>query len=183
MDMKKCNAIIWLFIALIVSLPDTIQAGQEEGMRDKRFVAVHRGGPLDLERHRLLVLWAADCAEHVLPVFEANHPTDKRPINAIETARAWARGEISVGTARSAAFEAHAAAREATRDAARAAARATGHAVATAHMADHSLKASVFALEAIKIGNPESTNAVELERAWQIEAAPAEIRPLIKPDD
>ena len=164
-------------------LPGTIRSGQENGMRDKRFIAVHRGGPLDLERHRLLVLWAADCAEHVLSIFEANYPKDGRPKKAIETARAWARGEISVGTARAAAFEAHAAARDATSDAARAAARAAGHAVATAHMADHSLKASAFALEAIKISSPESAKAAELERIWQIEKAPAEIRPLIQSDE
>ena len=164
-------------------LPGTIRAGQENGMRDKRFRAVHRGGPLDLERHRLLVLWAADCAEHVLPIYAANYPKDERPKKAIETARAWARGEISVGTARAAAFEAHDAARASTNEAARAAARAAGHSVATAHMADHSLKASAFALEAIKICSPGSTNAVEIERAWQIEKAPTEIRPLIQSDD
>src|SRR4051794_15064822 len=107
--------------------------------RDKRFLAVHRGGPLDLTRHRLLARWAADCAERVLPRFARRHPEDNRPSRAIEAARAWSRGEITVGAARAAAFQAHAAAREATDDAARAAARAAGHAVATAHMADHAL--------------------------------------------
>ena len=48
-------------------------------MRDQRFVAVHRGGPLDLERHRELALWAAACAEHVLPFFAADRPDDDRP--------------------------------------------------------------------------------------------------------
>ncbi|MBU4253237.1 MAG: hypothetical protein KJ727_01395 [Acidobacteria bacterium] len=33
--------------------------------RDLRFVAVHRGGSLELDRHRQLALWAAVCAEHV----------------------------------------------------------------------------------------------------------------------
>ena len=35
-------------------------------MRDKRFKAEHRGGPLSLTKHRLLALWAADCVEHAL---------------------------------------------------------------------------------------------------------------------
>ena len=36
---------------------------------------------------RLLALWAADCAEHGLPLFEQMHPQDNRPRQAIEAAR------------------------------------------------------------------------------------------------
>ena len=28
---------------------------------------------------KILALWAADCAEHVLPFFEEKHPQDDRP--------------------------------------------------------------------------------------------------------
>jgi hypothetical protein len=69
-------------------------------MRDRRFVAVHRGGPLDRERHRLLATWAADCAEHVMALFETCS-ADERPRRAITVARAWARGDVPVGTAQS----------------------------------------------------------------------------------
>src|SRR5512135_2879064 len=57
-------------------------------------------------------LWAADCAEHVVQHFETLHPTDDRPRRAIEAARAWARGEITMMMARAAAVKTHAAARE-----------------------------------------------------------------------
>lgn len=60
------------------------------------------------EDHRSLVLWAADCAEHVLPYFEEKYPTDNRPRKAVEAARAWVRGEITMGEVRGAAFAAHA---------------------------------------------------------------------------
>jgi hypothetical protein len=36
-----------------------------------------------------LVTYTADCAEHVLPIFEDRHPGDKRPRRAVEAARAW----------------------------------------------------------------------------------------------
>ena len=72
------------------------------GRRDPRFVRTHRGGSLDEARHRLLVGWAADCAEHVLPLFTAKYPEDDRPRRAIEVARAWSRGEATVGEARAA---------------------------------------------------------------------------------
>src|SRR5512146_3316709 len=94
--------------------------------RDHRFVAVHRGGPLTVAEHRLLAVWAADGAEHVLSLFTALTPGDDRPRLAIEAARAWSRGEIRVGEARRAAVRAHAAAREASDEAACAVARACG---------------------------------------------------------
>lgn len=143
-------------------------------MRDRRFVAAHRGGPLDATTHRLLAAWAADCAERVLPLFE-ECSSDDRPRHAIEIARAWARGEVPVGAAQKAAVGAHAAAREAVSESATAAARAAGHAVATAHMADHSLGASYYALKALQ-AKGASTDA---ERAWQIEQLPAELRAFI----
>jgi len=143
-------------------------------MRDKRFIAVHRGGPLDRAKHRLLAAWAAGCAEHVLPLFE-ECSSDDRPQRAIETAKRWARGEVPVGDAQKAAVAAHAAAREMTSKSATAAARAAGHAVATAHMADHSLGAALYAVKAV-----EATGAsAEVERAWQIEQLPAQVRELI----
>ena len=150
-------------------------------MRDDRFKAVHRGGPLDLHRHRLLAAWAADCAEHVLPLFGERYPQDDRPRRAIETARAWARGEVTVGEARAAALEAHAAARDAADDAARAAARAAGHAVATAHMADHAPRAAAYAIQAVQAaGNGrDDVMSADRERTWQQERLPEEVRALV----
>jgi hypothetical protein len=63
--------------------------------------------------------FAADCAEDVLPLFEAERPDDSRPRNAIVAARAYARSNIS-DAARDAAWDA---ARDAAWDAARDAAR------------------------------------------------------------
>jgi hypothetical protein len=154
-------------------------------MRDPRFVAVHRGGSLDLTRHRLLASWAADCAEHVLPLFTAKYPEDDRPRRAIATARAWSRGEASVGAAREAAFAAHAAARSAADTAAREVARAAGHAVATAHMADHELGAAAYAIRAVRLAAPKSDAlaAGERECRWQREQLPPAIRELVLSDE
>jgi hypothetical protein len=152
-------------------------------MRDERFKAIHRGGSLDLHRHRLLAAWAADCAEHVLPLFSEQYPQDDRPWRAIETARAWSRGKVTVGEARAAGIEAHAAARDAAEGAARAAARAAGQAVGTAHMADHAPQAAVYAVKAVQAaGNADDVMAANRERAWQQERLPEEIRALILPN-
>ena len=149
--------------------------------RDRRFVAIRRGGLLDDATHCLIAAWAADCAEHVLPLFSAAYPSDDRPQRAIEIARAWSRGEATVGEARKAAVSAHAAAREATVAAAREVARAAGHAVATAHMADHSLAAAAYAIQAARsaVAPQQAADAELQERQWQREQLPEQIRDLL----
>lgn len=46
--------------------------------------------------HRLLVAWAADCAERVLPLFEAERPHDSRPRDALAAVRRWLVGDGSI---------------------------------------------------------------------------------------
>jgi len=149
-------------------------------MRDIRYKAVHRGGRLDPDRHRLLAVWAADCAEHVLPLFTMRNPRDDRPRKAIEAARAWSRGEITVGEARAAAIASHAAARDVADGAARAVARAAGHAAATAHMGDHAKGAAYYAVKAAReAAKADGAAAAGRERIWQKKKLPKEIRALI----
>ncbi|MDR1209287.1 MAG: hypothetical protein LBK41_03080 [Clostridiales bacterium] len=81
-------------------------------IRDKRFITIRRGGALTDDNHRLLALWAAECAEHVLSCYEDVCADDRRPRLAIEAARNWVRGELNMTRAREAAFAANSAARE-----------------------------------------------------------------------
>ncbi|HOY65908.1 MAG TPA: hypothetical protein PLP29_03410 [Candidatus Ozemobacteraceae bacterium] len=143
-------------------------------MRDRRFVASHRGGPLFIEDHRLLALWAAECAGRVIRRFWRDD-NDRRPSEAVAGAEAWARGENSVGMARKLAVAAHAAAREAGDAASAAGARAAGHAAGTAHMADHCLAAAEYALRAVELGGGD----VGKERAWQEQRLPDAVRDLV----
>ncbi len=142
-------------------------------MRDKRFVAIHRGGSLNKEQHSQLIKWAYKCAQHVLPLL--GESIDERLNDALRVAMAWKRGEVSVGAARNASLEAIAAANESSNPAAIAVARAIGHAVATAHMADHSLKAAEYALKAIKA----SGKSIETERKWQDKQIPSNVKDLV----
>lgn len=116
-------------------------------MRDRRFIAEHRGGALTRENHILLARWAADCAQGVLHLYTRGN-RDRRPSEALETLRKWADGEVKTGAAMEAARSAHAAARDAKDKAAVAAARAAGQAAGTAHAADHSMGALLYVLKA-----------------------------------
>lgn len=118
-------------------------------MRDKRFIAAHRGGPLGREDHVILARWAAGCAGRVLHLFTRSCE-DRRPGDAVAVARKWADGEVRTGAAMKASLAAHAAARAATDAAAIAAARAAGQAVATAHSADHCMGALLYAMKALE---------------------------------
>ena len=117
-------------------------------MRDSRFVAEHRGGPLKKEQHRQLMQWGCICAENVLSLL--GKKIDERLLKAITVAKDWLTGNASVGEARKASVGAHDVAREASNPISIAVARSVGHAVATAHMADHSLGAAIYALKAVK---------------------------------
>lgn len=132
--------------------------------------------------HKQLALWAADCAERVLPHFGARHPQDDRPRRAIEAVRAWVKGERTVGEARVAAFAAHAAARDADGAAARAAARAAGHAAATAHVATHARHAAAYAAKAAAAAIPNNGEMVAVaECDWQQRRLPDRLRLRLHP--
>jgi hypothetical protein len=152
-------------------------------VRDPRFITIRRGGTLTDSDHRLLALWAAACAEHVLPLFESVQPSDPRPRQAIEQTRAWVRGEIKMTQARIAAGHAMGAARE-LRGAAREAAYAAGQAAAVAHVAAHELGAAAYAIKAARaaVVKSERDKAGRLECRWQREQLPEAIRSLVLDD-
>ena len=79
-----------------------------------------------------LRLFAADCAEDVLPIFYKVSPNDHRPAEAIRVARLYANGEASEAERDAAGAAAWAAAGDAAGDAAVAAARDAARAAARA---------------------------------------------------
>ena len=148
--------------------------------RDPRMVTIRRGGTLTDADHQLLALWAASCAEHVLHHFESAQPADTRPRRAIELGRAWARGEVTMTQARTAAGHAMGAARD-LRGAGRHAAYAAAQAAAVAHVAAHDLGAAAYAIKAARAAAPEgeAESAGRLECRWQRDQLPEAIRELV----
>ena len=155
-------------------------------IRDKRFILIRHGGTLTDETHRMLALWAADCAEHVLPIFEAVRPNDDRPRLAIEATRLWANGEIKVTPSKEAAGASQNAARElmGISEAARMAALSAGQAAVVAHVAAHELGAAAYAIRAAmeSVPKPEREAARIAESDWQRSRLPNEVRELVLDD-
>jgi hypothetical protein len=153
-------------------------------VRDPRLITVRRGGSLSDADHHELATWAAACAEHVLVHFERVRPGDDRPRHAIELARAWARGEVTMTTARTAAGHANAAARD-LRGAARHAAYAAAQAAAVAHVAAHELGAAAYGIKAARAAAPagEAIRVGRTECRWQRDHLSLAIRELVLDDE
>lgn len=117
--------------------------------------------------------WAIDCSAHVLPLF--GDKPDPRLTNALKTADNWRQGKTSVGDARSAAYDILKLARELSDIVEIAVVRSVGHAVSTAHMADHSLGAALYALKAVK----NAGASVKAEQKWQVEHLPGDVKELV----
>lgn len=151
--------------------------------RDLRLITIRRGGLLTDVDHRTIALWAADCAEHVLYLFDDVCPDDDRPAEAIAHVRAWAAGECTMTESRHAAGHAQAAARELNGQA-RHAAFAAAQAAAVAHVAAHNLGAAAYAIKAVRAGFPAEKGrlAGSGECTWQRQQLPESIRSLVLDD-
>ncbi|MCS0638907.1 hypothetical protein NX801_25310 [Streptomyces sp. LP05-1] len=140
------------------------------------------------EDRRLLGLWAAGCAERVLPLFETEAPGDDRPRQAVEALRDFTRTGKRTARLRSAAWAARAAAREAGDPAAEAAAlTACGaaaapyiHALASPHQAKHIHEPALRAARARELAAGGDESAGDEELRWAIEQAPAAVRALLR---
>lgn len=105
---------------------------------------------IEKQTHKVLVLWALDCAPRFLEIFEKDFPNDTRPRELMELAWLWAKGNIKMPVAKKAIHAAHNAAAEAENcPAAQAAARAVGHAAATIHVETHGLGLVFYGLTAL----------------------------------
>ncbi len=140
------------------------------------------GSPQTLSEadRRLVAAWAADCAERVLGLFEAEAPSDGRPRDAIARTRAFARGELDVAGEIRRRFAGGGAARGVSAPAAVAAARAAGQAASVAHMGAHALGAAAYAVKAAGLAAPDRPETVEEEMRWQLEHASAATRAALR---
>jgi hypothetical protein len=89
---------------------------------------------LTIDELREVADFAVQAAEAVLPSFEVDQPDDVRPRAAIDATRAFIGGEPRSNLQRTAAVNAHRAAREASTEPARLAAQAAGDAAAAAFL-------------------------------------------------
>ncbi len=151
----------------------------------KRYLGKHQDFWIFYTRndHRALGLWAANCAEHLLPYFEEKYSEDTRPRDAISTLREWVQtGVFRMAVIRGASLAAHAAAKAVKKEdtVANLAAHAAGQAVATAHVPTHALGPVLYSMKLVAALHPTDVQAaVAREREWQMQRLPQYLRPWV----
>lgn len=142
------------------------------------------GSPQTLSEsdRRVVAMWAADCAERVLGLFEAEVPGDYRPRDAIARTRAFARGDLGVAGEIRRRFVAGGAARDAKTPAAAAAARAAGQSAAIPHMGAHALGAAGYAAKAVGLATASDRreSSVSDEIHWQLRQMSPAVRAALR---
>jgi hypothetical protein len=144
--------------------------------------------PLSLESLRALGVWAADCAERALPVYEGHPASDSRPRAAIEAIRVFACGGKRTARLRSLGWEAYAASREIDDPAAAAAARAASlaaaiaytHPLATVHQAKHILGPPAYTAMALELAHAGDPSIGDAEVRWAVEHATSPVREVLQ---
>jgi len=129
---------------------------------------------------RLVAAWAADCAERVLSLFEAEAPDDGRPRALIARTRAFARGELDTAEEIRRRFTGGVGVGDVKDPAAVAAARAAGQAVAVCHMGAHALGAAAYAARAAGLADPDRPEVVAGEIRWQLDHMSAVVRAALR---
>ena len=146
---------------------DHVDGGDKIAYREVRLLRLCAGW-----NERTARLFACDCAERVLPIYERDYPGDMRPRDAIAVARRFANGEATsreLCAAEAAAGDAaRAAARAAAWDAAGAAAGDAAEAAAGAAAWDAAWDAAWAAARAAARAAAWAA-AWAAERAWQSE--------------
>ena len=120
-----------------------------------------------------LCRYARVLSEHILRLLddaELHHePVDDAFIgNAFRIHEQWMAGEARMTDVRQVSFRIHQMARASGNPAVCAALRVVGHAMACAHMREHAMVASDYAVKVISLLHPDCMESVREERLWQI---------------
>ena len=140
------------------------------------------------DERRMIALWAADCAERVLPLFEAKAASDARPREAIVGVREFARGGKRTARLRELVWAAYAAAREVGDPAAAAAARSAGLAAGMAYMHEsvtpdqtkHAFGPAAYAAQARELAAAGDPGVADDEIEWAVQHASPAVREVVR---
>ena len=140
-----------------------IKISDDIGLRNELEKEYESSSQVQLCRYAMLL------ADHVLEL--ADHPDRKNDVikEGLLMNEQWQKGLVRVHEVRQASFKIHQLAKTCEDVAIRSVLRAVGHAVATAHMKEHAMVASDYAIKVIDLLHPDDLDAVRNERLWQLD--------------
>lgn len=116
-----------------------------------------------------LALWGIILAQHMIPILEESEANLTDLLTGIEFLKGWSNDKVTTHAMREASFKIHVFARTCTNKVLKAAARTIGHSVAIAHMREHAMVASDYAIQTVGFAYNKEISRITTERAWQIE--------------
>lgn len=116
-----------------------------------------------------LCKYALLLATHILTIIEYDDMNNSIIRNGYAVNEKWQKGNARMHDVRQAGFQIHQMAKNSEDNVIQTALRAVGQAVATAHMTEHAMVASDYAIKVINLLFPNDMNVVRQERLWQIE--------------
>ena len=123
------------------------------------------------QNHKVMALWAFDFAAESIVKLEEKYPEEKRPREALETAKDWASGKIKMRLVQRKILDCHAFAKEIDNKEDIAICHSIGQACAVVHTAGHAIGYPIYDLTALiyKYGIDNCQNAVEQRKREYIE--------------
>ena len=116
------------------------------------------------QNHRTLVLWAFECVQELLEIFEIAYPDEVRPRNAFELCQKWAQGEVKMPVAKRAILNCHQACKDIHNDYLIALCHAIGQGLSTVHVETHAIGLPIYELSAIVFNNKDCYEQVVLDK-------------------
>lgn len=125
------------------------------------------------KEHKILAIWAIDCLNRILPLFEVKYPNENILKIATDTLKKWINDEIKMWDARKYTYVVLSLAKtlEKNDKPYSQIVRATSHCLATCHVPTHSEGTAMYVVSAIKLinqGENDLINIMQNERIWQI---------------
>lgn len=125
------------------------------------------------KEHKILAIWAIDCLNRILPLFEVKYPNENILKIATDTLKKWINDEIKMWDARKYTYVVLSLAKtlEKNDKPYSQIVRATSHCLATCHVPTHSEGTAMYVVSAIKLINQGENDLIKImqnERIWQI---------------
>jgi hypothetical protein len=112
--------------------------------------------------------WAIKLTKHILEFINYDYKNCEVIQEGFIINESWQKGEARMHDVRQAGFKIHKIAKKCPDLLTQAALRVTGQAVAVGHMKEHAMVASDYAIKVMNLMFPGNTEAVTIERNWQL---------------
>ncbi len=112
------------------------------------------------QNHRTLILWAFECVQKPLEVFENTYPNEIRPRKAFELCQQWSQGIMKMPIAKRAILDCHQVCKEIDDPYMIALCHAIGQGLSTVHVESHAIGLVTYELTGLVLSNRDNYQTI-----------------------